>query len=855
MTACNGRPFPPVPPPATDDALATASWALACGLWPVPITPIDDSTANSPGKQPIGKAWGAERPSESSLTTTFRRNPGAGVGLVLGAAGLVIDLDVDDPAEAEATLARLFPGGIPATMGWQANKGGHMLFRYDPRLAGLGAIVKGVRDGATGKVGGNPWYLGIELRLGAEPGESKQLQSVAPPSLKADGSPRAWNGSAEIMPLPESVFADLEKHGRERVKPPARTGTASTRHQRPTSVGATSYARAALNREVEAVAAAPNGSRNGTLNSAAFSLGQLVGANALDLGDVESALTDAARSAGLTDAETAATLASGLSAGLASPRDLAGIGARSRNGHAPHDGHARNGPTESNGADSERPEIVVSEAANDPHRLARLFLAAQCSHPDGLTLRSWRGEWVEWQGSYRPVPAGDLRARLAAVVKAEFDRLNVSETAIWERAGDDKLKPRPTAYKVTRSLIADTLQALASITLVPSATDQPVWLDGESRFPTAEVLVAPNAIIHLPTWVERRPEAAIMPPTPRFFAPSMLDYEFDLNALEPTEWLRFLGARPITSASRVRYQLWSDPEDVDCINTLQEFFGYCLLPDTRQQKILGLFGPKRSGKGTVARVLAALVGQANVANPTLSSLGTNFGLAPLLAKLVAIITDARLSGRSDVAQVVESLLSISGEDSRTVDRKHLPPITVKLPVRFVVIANELPRIADASGALAGRMLILPMSRSFFGQEDPTLTDVFLTELPGVLLWAIEGWRRLRERGYFVQPKAGKSLVETFEEMSSPIGSFVAECCKVEPDASVLVDDLFRSWKTWCERRNRKDAGDIALFGRNLRSVLPALQTKSVRGRDGWAREFRGIREREPGETPDGVASQ
>src|SRR5262249_7043300 len=40
------------------------------------------------------------------------------------------------------------------------------------------------------------------------------------------------------------------------------------------------------------------------------------------------------------------------------------------------------------------------------------------------------------------------------------------------------------------------------------------------------------------------------------------------------------------------------------------------------------------------------VGAANVAGPTLGSLAGNFGLAPLLNKPVAIISDARVSGRS-----------------------------------------------------------------------------------------------------------------------------------------------------------------------------------------------------------------
>ena len=37
-----------------------------------------------------------------------------------------------------------------------------------------------------------------------------------------------------------------------------------------------------------------------------------------------------------------------------------------------------------------------------------------------------------------------------------------------------------------------------------------------------------------------------------------------------------------------------------------------------------------------------MIGRGHVANPTLSSLGTEFGLAPLLGKSLAVIGDARL---------------------------------------------------------------------------------------------------------------------------------------------------------------------------------------------------------------------
>jgi hypothetical protein len=89
---------------------------------------------------------------------------------------------------------------------------------------------------------------------------------------------------------------------------------------------ATAYAAAALRAEAENVAAAEEGTRNSTLNNAAFSLGTLVGAGALDRADVEQALLDAALECDLPDEEAERTIASGLDAGEREPRDLGHLG-------------------------------------------------------------------------------------------------------------------------------------------------------------------------------------------------------------------------------------------------------------------------------------------------------------------------------------------------------------------------------------------------------------------------------------------------------------------------------------------------------------------------------------------------
>jgi putative DNA primase/helicase len=199
-------------------------------------------------------------------------------------------------------------------------------------------------------------------------------------------------------------------------------------------------------------------------------------------------------------------------------------------------------------------------------------------------------------------------------------------------------KGEPQSFQPTASKVSDVIDALKAAVHLRADPAAPCWLDGRSGPPSTEVIACENGVLHLVT-------EQILPPTPAFFGLNAVDFSYQLNAPEPTNWLGFLDT------------LWRD--DLETIDCLQEIFGYLLTANARHQKMFLIVGPKRSGKGTIARVLKALLGTANVTGPTLSHLGTNFGLAPLIGKPLAIISDARLSSRADQHVIAERLLGIS----------------------------------------------------------------------------------------------------------------------------------------------------------------------------------------------------
>lgn len=285
-----------------------------------------------------------------------------------------------------------------------------------------------------------------------------------------------------------------------------------------------------------------------------------------------------------------------------------------------------------------------------------------------------------------------------------------------------------------------------------------------------------------------------------------LDFDYDEAAPEPAEFIKFL------------YQLW--PDDDELINTLQQIFGLLLTSDTSFQKAFMLIGPRRSGKGTIGRVLGKLLGKGSICALKLKDLGTDFGRWPLIGKLLAIVSDARLKGRIDKSAIAEELLSITGEDYRTINRKHIAPWIGQLLSRFLIISNELPQIEDMSGALASRFIVLILKISFYGHEDRDITNRLYTEMPGILNWAIEGWDKLQKAGKFTQPSASAAAIQRLEDLGSPIKAFVRDQCEMGANYSVEKNKLYSAWLQWCDERGHRFTTTDHVFGRDLYVCFP-----------------------------------
>src|SRR4051794_37624660 len=217
------------------------------------------------------------------------------------------------------------------------------------------------------------------------------------------------------------------------------------------------------------------------------------------------------------------------------------------------------------------------------------------------------------------------------------------ERCVFRSKKGDLIPVKPTA-----KMANEVVTALRARVRLTDRVEVPFWLDNTPLDPEY-IIPCTNGLLNLPT-------GEFLSQTPTFFSVSSLEFAYDRDAPLPELWLKFLN------------EVW--PDDQECIDTLQEMFGYLITPDMSQSKIFMFLGATRSGKGTINRVLKRLVGIENVIEPDLDSLAGSFGKQQLIGKRLAVFPDEQISGKIDKAPVVKTLKSISGEDGITLPRKH-----------------------------------------------------------------------------------------------------------------------------------------------------------------------------------------
>lgn len=288
--------------------------------------------------------------------------------------------------------------------------------------------------------------------------------------------------------------------------------------------------------------------------------------------------------------------------------------------------------------------------------------------------------------------------------------------------------------------------------------------------------------------------------TPDYLTTSQIPIMFNHSATCP-RWTRFVAE--ITCDDPGQQKL------------LQQMAGYCLTTNTSFAKAFILFGAGANGKSMFTRILAKVVGRDNVSSLNLTTITKQFGLTGLIGKKVNFIDE--ISGHYFESNMIKGL--ISGEQIAAEVKYRPEPIEFVPTVKLVFSVNELPKINDTTPGLYRRFIIIPFDRSFEKNPDLGLEETLSSELPGILNWAIEGLKMLKEEGRFNETDRNFEAMRLFKVDNSPLVEFLNLFYKPVPVGEeskyeIPLVDLYKQYRNYCFDHGYKPKA-LANFSREI----------------------------------------
>lgn len=251
--------------------------------------------------------------------------------------------------------------------------------------------------------------------------------------------------------------------------------------------------------------------------------------------------------------------------------------------------------------------------------------------------------------------------------------------------------------------------------------------------------------------------------------------------------------------SSMNFEQECEPNDFkEVMQFIQEWMGYTLIPGNPFHKALILYGSGRNGKGVLMNIWSHILGEYNVSSVDIKGINDGDTVFMTKNKLVNFSGDIQTGQQLDTG-VIKS--AIAGEKV-VVNEKYKPQYDMNFTAKLIIACNDLPYIRSVGAAIKERFYLLPFIRIFEENErDPYLKDKLKKEAAHIFSWAVNGLRRLMERGYFVPPQ--RSLLSSSDYLKShdSIGMWLDEDDIKKKGEKAKRAEVWRSYKDYCKDSN------------------------------------------------------
>jgi len=269
---------------------------------------------------------------------------------------------------------------------------------------------------------------------------------------------------------------------------------------------------------------------------------------------------------------------------------------------------------------------------------------------------------------------------------------------------------------------------------------------------------------------------------------------------------------------------------------LKRFCGYCLTGITGEHKFAFAYGTGANGKSTFTNTVAAILGD----YATIADVGTFIAsnterhptdIAKLHGYRLVVAQETEKGRRWDETKIK----TMTGGDKMTARFMRCDFFDFVPKFKLWIVGNHKPRLDNVDEVMRRRMLLVPFTVQIPVEErDPALPEKLKAEWPAILRWMLDGCLEWQQVG-LAPPKIVTDATEEYFEDQNTLQQWLDECTTDGgPYAFASVNQLFASWKQWCDARNLYP-GSATSLGDSL-SDAGFARKKGAKGKRG----FRGL---------------
>ena len=269
--------------------------------------------------------------------------------------------------------------------------------------------------------------------------------------------------------------------------------------------------------------------------------------------------------------------------------------------------------------------------------------------------------------------------------------------------------------------------------------------------------------------------------------------------------------------------------DQELIGFVQRAIGYSLTGSTSEQCLFIMIGDGANGKSTFINVINKLLGLygSTAASQTLIANGGN-SIGDDLVDLIGarLITVSETEEGQSLAEA--KIKQMTGGDRLKGRPLYGTHIQFNIIGKLWLATNSLPQINNTDHGIWRRIKAIPFNRTFSAEEqDKTLGDKLLQELPGILNWAIEGcltW----QADELQTPQVVEDQVAEYKSAMDSISQFVTDECEQDSNHICAASKFYQAYRDWCCSAGRKPQSQTA-FKRALEKLNGVYQQRSSSG--------------------------